>query len=62
MSDNKGKYFEVTTSTIVRANNMRDAVAALKSKKVPATILYNDSDVVRISAAEAREVASLNSK
>lgn len=63
MSADKRKYFEVVTSHIVRANNMRDAVAATKKKKVTSTtVLFVEEDVNRLSAAEARQIAENNTK
>jgi len=60
MADNKFKYFTVTTTTIVKANNKAEAEKlALSNKRslsgVPGELIYKDVEVERISAIEARE-------
>lgn len=60
MADNKFKYFTVTTTTIVKANNKADAEKlALSNKRslsgLPGELIYKDVEVERISAIEARE-------
>lgn len=60
MKDNKFKYFTVTTTTIVKANNKADAEKiALSNKRtlssVAGELIYKDVEVERISAVEARE-------
>ena len=61
MSDNKLKYFTVTTTSIVKANNMADAEKIALSNRKPVSIegelMFRDTDVERISAVEAREFA-----
>lgn len=55
MSANKRKYFTVTTTAIVSANNQADAVAAVQRKRgIDASVLSSDVSVARISAAEAK--------
>jgi len=61
MSDNKFKYFTVTTTAIVKANNKADAEKIAMSnrrttKGTAGELLYKDMDVDRISAVEAREI------
>lgn len=56
MSSNKLRYYEVVSSTIVRANNMTDAQAIAKGRKnVPGNLLWSDVDTSRISASEAQK-------
>jgi hypothetical protein len=60
MSDNKFKYFSVTTTTIVKAANKADAESiALSSKRslrnINGELIYKDIEVERITATEARE-------
>lgn len=60
MSDNKMKYWTVTTSRIVRANTKADALAAVQRKPANgAKVLNSMSSVDRISAAEANELTSV---
>lgn len=67
MSDNKSKYYVVTTTSVVRANSKRDAVDYVKGSKYQsatgrpiagrsngAVALTAEVDAVRISAVEAR--------
>lgn len=64
MSDNKLKYFEVTTTAYVRANNQQDAIRiALSRSKTTrslpgAEVLARVSNVVRRRAADARSMAA----
>jgi len=62
VSDNKFKYFEVNTTTVVKALNKTDAVkAAASTKRVPGTeVLDTWADVDRISAVQARELINLS--
>lgn len=55
MSQNKSKYWTVTTTKIVRANNKADAVAAAtrRTTQNPAKVLGSLTDAERISAADA---------
>ena len=60
MSDNKFKYFTVTTTSIVKANTMAEAEKLAKSNRrtipgVAGELLFKDFDVERISAVQARE-------
>lgn len=60
MSDNKFKYFTVTTTSLVKANNKTDAqkIAMSNSRRpvgVAGELIYKEVDVDRISAEEARE-------
>lgn len=60
MSENKFKYFTVTTTSIVKANTMADAEKLAKSNRrtipgVSGELLFKDVDVERISAVQARE-------
>lgn len=63
MSNNKLKYFEVTTTAFVRANNQQDAIRiALSRSKTTrslpgAEVLARVSNVVRRRAADARAMA-----
>jgi hypothetical protein len=59
MSANKGKYFTVTTTQVVRANSITDAVTATQRKKVPNTsVLTAWTSTERIPAAQAHELAA----
>lgn len=59
MSENKFKYFTVTTTALVKANNKTDAQKIAMSSRRPAgtsgELVYKEVDVERISAVEARE-------
>jgi hypothetical protein len=56
MSDNKFKYFIVTTSTLVKANNKTDAQKiAMNRRGVPGQLMFKSTDVERITSAEAHE-------
>lgn len=60
MSENKFKYFAVTTTAIVRANNKTEAekIAMSNRRKVSGVngeLLYKDIEVDRITAIQARE-------
>jgi 23S rRNA G2445 N2-methylase RlmL len=59
MSDNKFKYFAVTSTTIVKANNKTDAEKIAMSNRrnanVPGEVVFKDVEVERISASQARE-------
>ena len=56
---NKAKYFEVVSTSIVRANNMTEARRAAQSRtRVPKTeVLARSTDVNRLPAREARTIA-----
>lgn len=54
MSANKTKYFEVTGTFVVRANNKGEAVLATQRARVPGTaILSSDVSAERIPASQA---------
>jgi hypothetical protein len=59
MSDNKLKYFTVTTTALVKANNKTDAgkIAMSSSNRRSALgeVILKDVEIERISAVEARE-------
>jgi hypothetical protein len=60
MSLNKFKYFAVTTTTIVKANNKADAEKLAMSNRRNAQsnvgeVIYKDVEVERITAMQARE-------
>jgi hypothetical protein len=56
MSDNKFKYFTVTTTTLVKANNKTDAEKlAIGRRGVTGEVLFSAVDVDRISSSEAYE-------
>jgi len=59
MSDNKFKYFTVTTSSLVKANNKTDAekiaTSASNRRSSMGELIHREVDVERISAVEARE-------
>lgn len=55
MSENKNKYFTVTTTSVVRAKNMKDALTAVsKTRSKVGEVLATENTVTRISAAEAK--------
>jgi hypothetical protein len=61
MSENKFKYFTVTTTSIVKANTMAEAEKLAKSNRrtlpgVSGELMFRDVDVERISAVQAREL------
>lgn len=57
MSDNKNKWFEVTTTSIVSAPSQTEAVAAAQRKRAAlGKVLSSDVQASRISAADARLV------
>lgn len=60
MSDNKFKYFTVTTTAIVKANNKTQAEKLAMSNGrrpagVPGELIFKDVEIERISAVEAHE-------
>lgn len=59
MSENKFKYFAVTTTAIVKANNKTDAekiaLGNRKASNLNGELVYKDVEVERISAVQARE-------
>jgi hypothetical protein len=59
MSDNKFKYFTVTTTTLVKANNKTDAQKLAMSSRRPAgtpgEVIFKDVEIENISAVEARK-------
>jgi len=62
MSDNKLKYFTVTTTALVKANTKADAEKIAMSNRRPAgtpgQLIAKDVEVERISAVQAREQIS----
>ena len=63
MSNNKSKFFEVTTVSSVRANNQADAMRMAQSRNRThrsienAEVLGRTTTVDRLPAAEARSLA-----
>jgi hypothetical protein len=61
MSNNKFKYFAVTTTTVVKAKNKADAEKIAMSTKRTANLnqigelLFKDVEVERITALQAHE-------
>ena len=56
MSDNKFKYFTVTTTTLVKANNKTDAQKlSLGRRGITGEVMFQDVEIERISAIEARQ-------
>jgi len=59
MSDNKLKYFTVTTTSLVKANNKTDAekiaMSSSNRRSNLGEVLFKDVEIERISAVEARE-------
>ena len=59
MSDNKFKYFTVTTTAVVKANNKTDAEKIAMSNRRPVgtlgELIIKDVEIERILAAEAHE-------
>jgi len=56
MSENKFKYFAVTTTTLVKANSKADAQKiALNRRGVNGEVLFKSTDIERITSAEAHE-------
>ena len=59
MSDNKSKYFVVTTQSVVRANNKGEALRAARSnRRVPGTdVLWSNTFSQRVAADTAHSMA-----
>jgi hypothetical protein len=56
MSDNKFKYFTVTTTSLVKATSKTDAEKlAMGRRGVSGEVMFQDVEIERISAVEARE-------
>lgn len=60
MTENKYKYFTVTTTSIVKAVNMSEAAKIAAGNRrtavgVAGELLFKDVDVERITALKARE-------
>jgi hypothetical protein len=56
MSDNKFKYFAVTTTTLVKANSKTDAQkVAMNRRGVAGEVLFKSTDIERITSAEAHD-------
>lgn len=59
MSDSKYRYYEVTITKVVRANNKADAeAAALNKRGFDAKVLQSEVESTRIPAGEARELTA----
>lgn len=59
MSTNKFKYWEVSTTQIVKALNKSDAIAAVQPRRTPvAKILGSEVTVERISAIDAHTLVA----
>ena len=59
MSQNKFKYWEVSTTQVVKANTKAEAIAAVQPRKVVgAKVLSSDVFVERISAGDAHALVS----
>jgi hypothetical protein len=58
MSDNKLKYWEVTTTQIVKANSKNDAMKLVgrRGRTAHGEVLSVDTNIDRISAADAHEI------
>lgn len=58
-SSNKFRYYEVTQTTVVKANNAGDAAALASGKRgVPGQILGSHGYTERVSAADAQWVTA----
>jgi hypothetical protein len=56
MSDNKFKYFAVTTTSLVKANNKAEAQkVAMGRRGSTGELLFKSTEIERISSVEARE-------
>jgi hypothetical protein len=56
MSENKFKYFTVTTTTLVKANNKAEAQKlAMGRRGIAGEVLFSDVEIDRISSSEAYE-------
>lgn len=59
MSQNKSKYFEVTVTSIVRANNQSDALDLVDGiKGTYGEVLSQEYEIARMTAAEARTLSA----
>lgn len=57
MSDNKFKYFEVTTTALVKANSKADAEKLTMGRRgVSGEVLSKHTEIDRVSAIDAREM------
>jgi hypothetical protein len=57
MSDNKFKYFEVTTTALVKASSKADAEKlAMGRRGITGEVLSKHTEIDRISAIDAREM------
>jgi hypothetical protein len=60
MSTNKLKYWSVTTTQVIKANNKADAVAMASRKRIPgAEVVGTVRETERISAADATAFLSV---
>ena len=56
MSDNKFKYFAVTTTSLVKANNKTEAQkVAMGRRGSDGELSFKSTEIERISSVEARE-------
>jgi hypothetical protein len=56
MSDNKFKYFAVTTTSLVKANNKTEAQKVATGRRgSDGELLFKSTEIERISSVEARE-------
>jgi hypothetical protein len=56
MSDNKFKYFTVTTTTLVKATSKTDAQKlAMNRRGIAGEVLLTSTEIDRISSVEAHE-------
>ena len=57
MSENKFKYFEVTTTALVKANSKADAEKLSMGRRgVTGEVLSKHTEIDRISAIDARDL------
>ena len=58
MSDNKLKYWEVTTTQIVKANSKTDAMKLVgrRGRTASGEVLSTETVIDRISASDAHEI------
>lgn len=59
MSDSKYRYYEVTRTFVVRANNKADAEAAAMNRRgVDAKVLQQEITTERITAGDAQDLVA----
>lgn len=60
MADNKFNYFEVTTSSVVKAKNKSEAEKIVLGRRgVKGEVITSKTSVDRISAVEVREMLEI---